>query len=172
MKTQLAQIQQKQTFLKILIFTLVTIMVWVGLTLFRTQNRTAITPELLKLAEPLNPNLNEGVIAELEGRQSYTAEELSDFPIYSLVTTKQGEQQLVIFSASDKTRRQVEITPPPPTGPAPPEVAPSPSPAANQTVTSEGATVTVESNPTTVGTAPDSGTVNPPPATEPPPAAP
>lgn len=108
MKTQLAQLQQKQTFLKILIFTLVTVMVWVGLTLFRTQQRTGITPELLKMAEALNPNINEAVLSEIEQKRAYSPEELNDFPIYSITTDRTGEQQLVVFSASDRQRRQVQ----------------------------------------------------------------
>jgi hypothetical protein len=48
MKSQLNQLQKKQTLLRIFIFTLVTVIIWVGLTLFRTQQETGIRPELIK----------------------------------------------------------------------------------------------------------------------------
>lgn len=108
MKSQLNQLQKKQTLLKIFIFTLVTVIIWVGLTLFRTQQETGIRPELIKKAEALNPNINVEVIEQLEQKQAYTAEELADFPIYSILTTKSGEEQLVVFSASDRTKKVVQ----------------------------------------------------------------
>lgn len=107
MKTQLAQLQQKQTFLKIFIFTLVTVIIWIALTLFSTQQRTSITPQLLKMADALNPNINESVLVEIEQKRAFSPEELNDFPIYTIMTNKQGEQELVVFSAADRSRRPV-----------------------------------------------------------------
>jgi hypothetical protein len=129
MKTQFSSLQHKQTLLKIMIFTLVTVIIWVGLTLFRTQRETGITPKQQLLAEPLNPNINMSVLERLEQKRYYTPEELADFPIYSLVVTKAGEEQLVVFSAADRSQRpatgletiptggQGEQAPAPPTDP-------------------------------------------------------
>lgn len=115
MKTQLSTLQRNQTFLKILIFTLVTVIIWVGMTLFRTQRSTEISPELIRLSEPLNPNINLAVIERIEQKRSFTPEELADFPIYSLFVSRTGEEQMVVFNASDRAKR--------PAG-APPETPP------------------------------------------------
>lgn len=111
MKTQLTSLQRNQTFLKILIFTLVTVIIWVGMTLFSTQRSTEISPELIKLSEPLNPNINLTVIEQVEQKRSFSPEELADFPIYSLSISKTGEEQLVIFNASDRSKRPLSGTP-------------------------------------------------------------
>lgn len=111
MKTQLTSLQRNQTFLKILIFTLVTVIIWVGMTLFRTQRSTEISPELIKLSEPLNPNINLTIVERVEQKRSLSPEELADFPIYSLFVSKTGEEQLVIFSASDRSKRPLSGTP-------------------------------------------------------------
>jgi len=107
MKSQLSQLQKRQTLLKIFIFTLVTVIIWVGLTLFRTQQETGIRPELITKSEALNPNINIEVVDQLEQKRQYTDQELSDFPIYTIFTTKSGEEQLVVFSASDRTKQTV-----------------------------------------------------------------
>lgn len=145
MKSQLSQLQQKQTLLKIFIFTLVTIIIWVGLTLFRTQQQTGIRPELLVKAEALNPNISVQVIDQIEQKRVFTEAELSDFPIYSIVTLKTGEQQLVVFSASDKERREATFDAPVQTGP--PAVEGQPAEAATPAqapATTGGGTITVE----------------------------
>ncbi len=109
MKSQLSQLQKKQTLLRIFIFTLVTIIVWVGVTLLRTQRETGIRPELNRKAEALNPNVSAETLDQIEQKRAFSDAELSDFPIYSIVTLKTGEQQLVVFSASDKARREVTL---------------------------------------------------------------
>jgi hypothetical protein len=111
MKTQLTSLQRNQTFLKILIFTLVTVIIWVGMTLFRTQRSSEISPELIRLSEPLNPNINLTVVERVEQKRSFSPEELADFPVYSLFVSKTGEEQLVIFSASDRSKRPLNGTP-------------------------------------------------------------
>jgi hypothetical protein len=47
------------------------------------------------------------VIDQLEQKKAYSSEELADFPIYSILTTKSGEEQLLVFSASDRTKKVV-----------------------------------------------------------------
>lgn len=104
MKNQLSSLQHRQTILKIMIFTLVTAVIWVGLTLFRTQQKTEISPELQKLAIPLNPNLNLGALTRIEAKKEYTEQDLSDFPVYSLVIDRGTGEKVVVFNASDKSR--------------------------------------------------------------------
>lgn len=88
-------LKQKQAFLKVLIFSLVTIMIWVGFSIFRSQNTTSISPELLALAVPLNPNINLNVINTIKNKRQFTDNELSSFTIYKLVQLPGGQQQIV-----------------------------------------------------------------------------
>lgn len=103
MKTQLSSLQHKQTFLRIMIFTLVTVMIWVGITLFSTQRETGIKPELLILAESLNPNINTQVIERVEQKRYFSPEELADFPIYTYVVSRTGEESIVVVNAGDRS---------------------------------------------------------------------
>jgi hypothetical protein len=111
MKTQLSSLQRNQTFLRILIFTLVTVIIWVGLTLFRTQNTTGISPELLRLAEPLNPNINVEVLGRVEQKRAYQVQDLADFPIYTLSVDRSGEERVTILSATGEQFASGSATP-------------------------------------------------------------
>jgi hypothetical protein len=116
-----------------MIFTLVTVIIWVGITLFSTQRETGIKPELLLLAEPLNPNINLQVIERVEQKRYFSPEELADFPIYALVVSKTGEENIVVLNAADRAGNQVEPTNISPDGqPAAPgiptDTAPAPPP--------------------------------------------
>ena len=103
-------LQQRQSLLKILIFTLVTIMIWVLLSIFRTQQRTGVSEELLQLAEPLNPNINLDVLNRIGQKRSYTPEELANFPVYKQIRNEAGEEEIV-------TTLPPSPTPPPLTAP-------------------------------------------------------
>ncbi len=107
MQTRISSLQHKQTLLRIMIFTLVTVIIWVGLTLFRTQRQTGISATQQQLAEPLNPNIDINVLNRLEQKRYYSPEELADFPVYSVIVTKSGEEQTVVFSAADHSLRTV-----------------------------------------------------------------
>ena len=96
----LSNLKQNQYILYILIFTLVTIVVWVGLNLVRSQKTSQISPELKKLAEPLNPNLNPKILDELQLKRDYTDSELRDFPVYSLIVEKNGSTRVVTLEES------------------------------------------------------------------------
>ena len=102
MKSQLSSLQHKQTFLRLMIFTLVTVMIWVSITLFSTQRETGIKPELLVLAETLNPNINTQVLERVEQKRYFSPEELADFPIYALDSSSVGEGNTVVVNAVDK----------------------------------------------------------------------
>jgi hypothetical protein len=95
MAISLNNLQQKQTLLRILVFTLVTVVIWVALTIFRSQQKTGISPELQKLAEPLNPNIDIQVIERIEQKKAYTESELQSFPILKIIRNKEGEDQIV-----------------------------------------------------------------------------
>lgn len=133
----LDQLKQRQRLLQILIFSLVTIAVWVGLSLFRTQRQTTISPELRGLAEPLTPTINQSILSELEQKRVYTSSELQNFPIYKfIVDTQTGSEQVVTID--------VEPTPSPTATPTP---SPSPTPAPTPEPESEPAAEPPATNP-------------------------
>jgi hypothetical protein len=88
-------LKHKQWFLRILIFSLVTAMIWVGVSLFRSQQKTAIPEDLLNLAKPLNPNIDTATLSRIEEKKSYSAEELQNFPVYRVIRLKNGEEKVV-----------------------------------------------------------------------------
>lgn len=73
-----------QKLLTVLVFSLVTVLVWVGASLFRSQRKTSISPELQELAAPLNPSINAEILTEIEQKRQFSPSELADFPIYVL----------------------------------------------------------------------------------------
>lgn len=91
-KNRLAGLYQKQQLLGILVFSMVTIVVWVAISLVTSQTNTSIPPELLKLATPLSPTLNKDVLDQIEEKRVYTPDELAVFPIYKVLTTKNARQ--------------------------------------------------------------------------------
>lgn len=90
---QLANLRQRQEILAILIFSLVTIMVWVALDLLSSQQRNTISAELQRLALPLTPTIQTQVIDELEQKKHYGESELLSFPIYRILTAKERDQR-------------------------------------------------------------------------------
>lgn len=81
---ELKQLYKRQTMLQILIFTMVTIFIWLAFSIFRSQKKTAITAEQNQLAAPLTPNINATVIDQLENKVHFSDQELNDFPIYKI----------------------------------------------------------------------------------------
>ena len=104
-----------------MIFTLVTIMIWVGLSIFQTQQRTGISEELQQLALPLNPNINTEVLNRINQKRSYSPEELADFPVYRLTRDAEGNDKIV--TTLPATPAPTPITAPPGTDQSAPSVA-------------------------------------------------
>lgn len=84
MPSSLDSLQQRQIFMRLLIFSLITVMVWVFFSLFRTQQQTQIPPELLKLAEPLNPTIDLDTLNKIEQERGFSASDMQGFSIYRI----------------------------------------------------------------------------------------
>ncbi len=93
---QLQQLRRNQQLLYVLLFSLVTVVIWVGVGLFSSQRSSRIDPYLLTIARPLNPNINEEIITEIEGKRHYSQAELSEFTIFKLLKTQDGKQQQLV----------------------------------------------------------------------------
>jgi len=81
----LAHLYKRQQILQLATFTLITIFIWIGFSLFRSQKKTAISAEQTILSQPLTPNINVEVIESLEQKKFYQETELQNFPIYRIL---------------------------------------------------------------------------------------
>jgi hypothetical protein len=81
----ITQLKQRQQLLAILVFSLVSIMVWIGVGLITSQHSSAISPDLRQKAEPLTPNINTQIIQRIEAEEYMLEEELQDFPVFRVV---------------------------------------------------------------------------------------
>jgi len=101
---ELKSLQDNQRLLAILVFSLVTVVIWVGFSLLNSQTKSSISPELRALAKPLNPTINTDVLDEIAAKREYTPDELTNFTIYSI---KLSDAQKSIFS------HQTDVVAPP-----------------------------------------------------------
>lgn len=92
----LKKIQKNKQFLSILILLFVAIIFWIGGSLYRSQSRTEVSAELTKLARPLNPTIDRTIFDEIKNKKSYTDEELNNFQIYKILTTRDGKTEVVV----------------------------------------------------------------------------
>ena len=95
MNTNAIQIlQQKQGFLRLLVFSLVTVMIWVGVSLFLSQQQTGISPELQALAKPLNPNIHLEVINQIQQKRAFSDADLQNFQILHVIHKSDGSESI------------------------------------------------------------------------------
>lgn len=145
MAMNLGNLQQKQTLLRILVFTLVTVVIWVALTIFRSQQKTGIAPELLKLAEPLNPNIDVSVIERIEQKKAYSEADLQNFTILKIIRNQEGEDQITdgTLPIQTGTASSLLLLSAPTATPQPEEASnSSPSPTATTSGTTNSSTAT------------------------------
>lgn len=111
-KQALNKIKHQQQMLAILIFAFVAIMVWIAATLFTSQQKTSISKDLLKMAQPLTPIINQEVVQRLRKKGVFPSNQLQKFPIYMISKDKGQAEQIVEIgtependqSASDSTK--------------------------------------------------------------------
>lgn len=92
----LKKIQKNKQFLSILILLFVAVIFWISGSLYRSQSRTEVSAELTKLARPLNPTIDRTIFDEVQRKKSYTDEELNNFQIYKVLTTRDGKTEVVV----------------------------------------------------------------------------
>lgn len=96
---ELNNLQHRQQLLYILLFSFATVIVWIGVSLLSSQQRTGIPPEVQLLATPLNPTINLQVLNDIRNKRAYTDQELTSFPIYKVVSDRQsGGTQIIDIS--------------------------------------------------------------------------
>lgn len=106
----LAHLYKRQQILQLATFTLITIFIWIGFSLFRSQKKTAISAEQTLLSQPLTPSINTQVIESLEQKKYYQDEELQDFPIYKiLVESNKNTRKTATKSAQPQSEIESSI---------------------------------------------------------------
>ncbi|HQM15605.1 MAG TPA: hypothetical protein PLM16_00125 [Candidatus Woesebacteria bacterium] len=104
--TKLNKLQQERRLLFILIFSLVAIFLWVLTSIFSTRQNKKISAELVKLAEPLVPTLDQAVLERVSKKNIFTKEDLSRFPIYVLIQSELGDVQVVdVVNQADRAAK-------------------------------------------------------------------
>lgn len=140
-------IRHKQQILGILVFTLVAIVMWVGISLVTSQQSTSISARQQQMALPLNPSINIDVLSSIEQQRAYDPSQLTSFPIYTLLTDEEAAALSAPRPATSSSTLLESLTflEPSPT----PEATESAtaSPAAEVTVPSPSPETSPESNP-------------------------
>lgn len=77
-----ARLKYKQQLLAIFSLLLVCIMFWIGISIFSSQQKVLISPDLLKMSQSLNPSLQVELLDSLQNKKMYSDTDLAQFPIY------------------------------------------------------------------------------------------
>jgi hypothetical protein len=133
---ELNKLRQNHVLLAILVLLLVCAVAWTTLGLFASQQKTRITPKLLKQSQPLTPTLDVETLSKLDSKRWYSDAELVDFPIYIITTSLDSREEIVTtVQELERLGRQLAI--------------PAPTPAQDTTPASDSA---AESSEESVGT--------------------
>ena len=95
MTKNLNALRQRQALVRVLIFSLVTVIIVIIFNIFQSQQKTGLSTELQTLAEPLNPNIDLEVIQRLQQKRAFTSNELASFPINRIVRQSNGDEVVV-----------------------------------------------------------------------------
>ena len=103
----LDRLRNQQKLLALFIFGLVAVGLWIGISIFSSQRDSSIPLALKKLAEPLTPSINTEVLTQIERKETFSQEELSEFPIFRIVQqSNRGEE--VIISSDEELEQLIE----------------------------------------------------------------
>jgi len=97
----LTSLHRRQQILYVMIFTFATVVIWVGISLITSQQKSQISPQLKALALPLNPTLSRPTLDILQQKRVFRPDQLHGFPIYRLVTAPDGKQSVTTSRPSD-----------------------------------------------------------------------
>ena len=87
---QLEKIKHKKKLLVILIFALVSVLVWIIVSIFSAQTKMGISPALTAMAQPLTPTLKGAVLETIEQKKHYPENQLEAFPIFAVIENEEG----------------------------------------------------------------------------------
>lgn len=115
---QLANLKQKKQLMIILLFLFVVVITWTMVSLLSSQKKISISKDLRELAKPLTPTLTETTLEKLEAKRFYSEEELLEFPIFKVISSKDGKVSRLVEISSEKETLDISPTPAPAIRPA------------------------------------------------------
>lgn len=125
---ELNQLRHKQYLMYLLVFSLVTIVIWVGVSLFASQTTSQVDPELTQLSKPLNPTIDVSTLTKLQQKTTFDPNLFNDFPIYVTVIRTPGEPSVVSTLQAERNRPLEPAPTPFPTPEPTPEPTLTPTP--------------------------------------------
>lgn len=105
---QLKALKHGQQLLAIVILLLVLSIGWIFLGIFAGQQSSRISPAQKQAATPLTPQLDESVLEEIENKRVYDESELSNFPIYKVITVNRGKEKTIVPITFDENELNEE----------------------------------------------------------------
>jgi hypothetical protein len=87
---QLEKLKHKKKLLVILIFALVSVLVWIVVGIFSAQTKLGVSPALTAMAKPLTPTLKGAVLETIEQKKYYPENQLEAFPIFAIIENEEG----------------------------------------------------------------------------------
>ncbi len=95
-KHQLDRIKTQRKLLLILVFAFIATVVWIGSSIFASQQKTKISDEVKLLARPLTPSLDVEIFERIKAKKTYSDDDLTEFPIYKIEENEEdGEFQVM-----------------------------------------------------------------------------
>lgn len=96
------RLKQREDLLRIFILTVFTVFCWIGLSIYLSQQKTKIPPDIQKFARPLTPTIDRDVLDEISARKTFTEEELNNFVLAPQATPEITiETQLIATESSE-----------------------------------------------------------------------
>lgn len=99
-RNDLEKLKNNRVFLIVMILLFVCAMFWTTLGLVNSQANSVISAEQRQLSKPLNPTLNVGIISKLETKRFMNDAELSNFPVFKVITDGGSISRIVPLSVN------------------------------------------------------------------------
>lgn len=95
-KQKLLNLKRGQFILYASILALFVVFIWIGGSIFISQQNTEIPDNVQRAARPLNPNIDVEVIEHIEQKRDIPPIDLRNFPIYTVQRSSDGRSQQVV----------------------------------------------------------------------------
>lgn len=92
-------LRKREGLFRVLMFSLVTVLFWIGFTIYFSQQKTKIPPEVQRYALPLNPTIDAAALTQIGQLRAFSPQELADFPIYDSVIDEEGFVQIRVIGS-------------------------------------------------------------------------
>lgn len=94
---ELQSLRQNRVYLAIMALLLVSVLIWIFVSVMDAGDDTEVSSEAIKYAAPINPNLDVAVFDMIEQKRFFSDSELEDFPINRLIKDRSGNYQVIPY---------------------------------------------------------------------------